>query len=139
LAGYIPRRYTRPKTVTHAGTNRARRALTSFMRRTPSTSSSQVRAVVQSPRPARALVAPSNLAISAVSRAATHVQQCTAEINDLKLNRNKKTNEIITTSGGGGCARANPRTRHDVVVMRNRARDRCGNPASDHQKQAVGQ
>jgi len=35
LAGYIPRWYTRPKTVTHPSTNRARRALTSFMRRTP--------------------------------------------------------------------------------------------------------
>ena len=34
---YIPRWYTRPKTVTHPGTNRARRALTSFMRRTPLT------------------------------------------------------------------------------------------------------
>jgi len=31
VAGYIPRRYTRPKTVTHPSTNRARRALTSFM------------------------------------------------------------------------------------------------------------
>ena len=29
--------YTRPKTVTHPGTNRARRALTSFLRRTPLT------------------------------------------------------------------------------------------------------
>ena len=29
--------YTRPKTVTHTGSNRARRALTSFMRRTPLT------------------------------------------------------------------------------------------------------
>ena len=29
--------HTRPKTVTHPGTNRARRALTSFMRRTPLT------------------------------------------------------------------------------------------------------
>jgi len=37
LACYIPRWYTRPKTVTHPGTNRARRALTSFMRRTPLT------------------------------------------------------------------------------------------------------
>ena len=37
MAGYIPRWYTRPKTVTHPGTNRARRALTSFMRRTPLT------------------------------------------------------------------------------------------------------
>ena len=37
MACYIPRRYTRPKTVTHPGTNRARRALTSFMRRTPLT------------------------------------------------------------------------------------------------------
>ena len=37
MAGYISRRYTRPKTVTHPGTNRARRALTSFMRRTPLT------------------------------------------------------------------------------------------------------
>ena len=34
MACYIPRWYTRPKTVTHPGTNRARRALTSFMRRT---------------------------------------------------------------------------------------------------------
>ena len=37
MACYMPRRYTRPKTVTHPGTNRARRALTSFMRRTPLT------------------------------------------------------------------------------------------------------
>ena len=37
LVGYIPRWYTRPKTVTHPSTNRARRALTSFMRRTPLT------------------------------------------------------------------------------------------------------
>jgi len=37
LAGYIPRWYTRPKTVTHPSTNRARRALTPFMRRTPLT------------------------------------------------------------------------------------------------------
>jgi len=37
LAGYIPGRYARPKTVTHPGTNRARRGLTSFMRRTPLT------------------------------------------------------------------------------------------------------
>ena len=37
MAGYIPRWYTRPKTVTHPGTNRARRALTSFIRRTPLT------------------------------------------------------------------------------------------------------
>ena len=37
LAGYMPRWYTRPKTVTHPSTNRARRALTSFMRRTPLT------------------------------------------------------------------------------------------------------
>jgi len=36
-ACYIPTWYTRPKTVTHPGTNRARRALTSFMRRTPLT------------------------------------------------------------------------------------------------------
>ena len=34
LACYIPRWYTRPKTVTHPGTNRARHALTSFIRRT---------------------------------------------------------------------------------------------------------
>ena len=37
MACYVPRWYTRPKTVTHPGTNRARRALTSFMRRTPLT------------------------------------------------------------------------------------------------------
>ena len=37
LAGYIPRWYTRPKTVTHPSTNRARRGLTSFMLRTPLT------------------------------------------------------------------------------------------------------
>jgi len=37
LAGYIPRWYTRSKTVTHPGTNRVRRALTSFMLRTPLT------------------------------------------------------------------------------------------------------
>jgi len=37
LAGYILRRYTRPKTVTHPSLNRARRALTSFKRRTPLT------------------------------------------------------------------------------------------------------
>jgi len=35
LAGYIPRRYTRPETVTHPSTNRVRCGLTSFMRRTP--------------------------------------------------------------------------------------------------------
>ena len=32
---YIPRWYTRPKTVTHPSTSRARRGLTSFKRRTP--------------------------------------------------------------------------------------------------------
>jgi len=37
LAGYIPIWYTRPKTVTHLSTNRARRALTSFVRWTPLT------------------------------------------------------------------------------------------------------
>ena len=37
MACYIPRWYTRPKTVTRPGTNRARRALTSFMRQTPLT------------------------------------------------------------------------------------------------------
>ena len=37
MAGYIPRRYSRPKTVTHPNTNRAGRELTSFMRRTPLT------------------------------------------------------------------------------------------------------
>ena len=37
VARYIPRWYTRPKTVTHPNTNRARRGLTSFMRRTPLT------------------------------------------------------------------------------------------------------
>jgi len=37
LAGCIPRWHTRPKTVTHPSTNRARRWLTSFMRRTPLT------------------------------------------------------------------------------------------------------
>jgi len=37
VACYIPRWNTRPKTVTHPSTNRARRALTSFMRRTPLT------------------------------------------------------------------------------------------------------
>ena len=37
MACYIPRWYTRPKTVTHPGTNRARRAFTSFKRRTPLT------------------------------------------------------------------------------------------------------
>ena len=39
MACYIPRWNTRPKTVTRPGTNRARRALTSFMRRTPLTTS----------------------------------------------------------------------------------------------------
>jgi len=38
---YSPR-YTRPKTVTRPGTNRARRALTSFMRRTPLTTTPTV-------------------------------------------------------------------------------------------------
>ena len=37
MAGYIPRWCTRPRTVTHLGTNRARRGLTSFVRRTPLT------------------------------------------------------------------------------------------------------
>ena len=36
--------YTRPKTVTHPGTTRARRALTSFMRRTPLTTTPRRRA-----------------------------------------------------------------------------------------------
>ena len=40
-ACYIPRWYTRPKTVTHLGTNRARRALTLFMRRTLLTTTSR--------------------------------------------------------------------------------------------------
>jgi len=35
LAGYIRRWHTRSKIVTHSSTNRARRALTSFMLRTP--------------------------------------------------------------------------------------------------------
>ena len=42
MACYIPRWYTRPKTVTHPGTNRARRALTWFMRRTPLTTAPRV-------------------------------------------------------------------------------------------------
>jgi len=37
MKGYIPRWYTCPKPVTHPSTNRARRALTSFMRWTPLT------------------------------------------------------------------------------------------------------
>ena len=37
LACYIPRWYIRPKTVTHPGTNRARRASTLVMRQTPPT------------------------------------------------------------------------------------------------------
>ena len=37
MACYIPRWYTRLKTVNHPGTNRARRALTWSMRRTPLT------------------------------------------------------------------------------------------------------
>jgi len=38
--------YTRPKTVTHPGTNRARRALTSFMRRTPLTTTPRRQPVI---------------------------------------------------------------------------------------------
>ena len=34
LAGYLPRRYTRPQTVTHPSTNRARRWVTSFIQQT---------------------------------------------------------------------------------------------------------
>jgi len=34
VAGYIPRHYTCPETVTHPSTNRARRLVTWFMRRT---------------------------------------------------------------------------------------------------------
>ena len=37
MACYIRRWYTRPKTVTHPSTNRSRLGLTSFMRRTPLT------------------------------------------------------------------------------------------------------
>ena len=37
MAGYITRWYPRPKTVTHPSFNRARRALTSFERRNPLT------------------------------------------------------------------------------------------------------
>jgi len=40
LADYIPRWYTRQKTITHPSTNPARRVLTSFMRRTPLTNTS---------------------------------------------------------------------------------------------------
>ena len=39
LSCYMQRWYTRPKTVTHPSTNRARRALTPFLRRTPLTTS----------------------------------------------------------------------------------------------------
>jgi len=46
LACYIPRWYTRPKTVTHPGTNRARRALTSFTRRTPLTTTPRHQPIV---------------------------------------------------------------------------------------------
>jgi len=35
--GHIPRWHTHPETVTHPGTNRARRGLTSFMQRMPLT------------------------------------------------------------------------------------------------------
>ena len=45
MACYIPRWYTRPKTVTHPNTNRARRALTSFMRPTPPTTTTPCRGV----------------------------------------------------------------------------------------------
>jgi len=37
MAGYRRRRYTGPETVTHPSINRARRGLTSFMRRKPLT------------------------------------------------------------------------------------------------------
>ena len=46
LAGYIPRWYTRPKTVTHPSTNPARRRLTSFMRRTPLTTTPRRQPVI---------------------------------------------------------------------------------------------
>ena len=51
LACYIPRWYTRPKTVTRPSTNRARRALTSFMRRTPLTTTPRLQQVCVRPRP----------------------------------------------------------------------------------------
>ena len=46
MACYIPRWYTRPKTVTHPDTNRARRALTSFVRRTPLTTTPRRQPIV---------------------------------------------------------------------------------------------
>jgi len=42
--------YTRPKTVTHPGTNRARRALTSFIRRTPLTTTPRRQPRGQAPK-----------------------------------------------------------------------------------------
>ena len=52
MSGYIPRWYTRPKTVTHPCTNRARRGLTSFMRRTPLTTTTP-RRISRHPRVTR--------------------------------------------------------------------------------------
>ena len=49
MACYIPRWYTRPKTVTHPGTNRARRGLTSFMRRTPLTTAPRRQPILPNP------------------------------------------------------------------------------------------
>ena len=43
MAGYIPRRYSRLKMVTHIGTNWARRGLTSFIRRAPLTTTPRCR------------------------------------------------------------------------------------------------
>ena len=48
LACYIPRWYTRPKTVTHLSTKRARRGLTSFMRRTPLTTTPRIQPLMSS-------------------------------------------------------------------------------------------
>jgi len=67
LACYIPRWYTRPKTVTHPGTNRARRALTSFTRRTPLTTTPR-RQPTRMPTPLRPPVATRQCCLCRVGR-----------------------------------------------------------------------
>ena len=48
MAFYIPRWYTRPKTVTHPSTNQAQRALTLFKQRTPLTTTPRCQLILKS-------------------------------------------------------------------------------------------
>jgi len=76
LAGYTPRWYTHPKTVTHPSTIRARRGLTSFKRRTPLTST---------PRRQRSRASPPTLALSLSDHTVAVRLRFNFELQDLGL------------------------------------------------------